>query len=214
MRTRYVLYRYVVLDNYDIIPSNDIVKNIPSAGRGHWLTGHFRQYYSSDDPDVFSTECYNRLGPIHRISGFFGVRGLRFLLSKYSYIGATNYLQQKRIVVQDSKALAHVIKNAYDYPKNNIVRGEMGRGIGHGLLYVEGEDLLYSHVLLMFNDTLNFRGQPQATTQDVEPSFLTNERSSPCSSFYYPRPPSKSGYFLVISTIYSACLSEACRPDG
>lgn len=42
-------------------------------------------------------------------------------------------------MIQDSKALAHVVKNGYDYPKNNIVRGEMGRALGHGLLYVEGE---------------------------------------------------------------------------
>jgi hypothetical protein len=46
--------------------------------------------------------------------------------------------QKKRIVIQDSRALAHLIKNAYDYPKPNVLRGEIGRAIGHGLLYEEG----------------------------------------------------------------------------
>lgn len=50
--------------------------------------------------------------------------------------------QTPRIVVQDPKALSHLVRNAYDYPKTNIIRGEIGRGIGHGLLWAEGSALL------------------------------------------------------------------------
>jgi hypothetical protein len=81
-------------------------------------------------------------------------------------------MQQKRIVVQDSKALAHMVKNGYDYPKNNIVRGEMGRALGHGLLYVEGNHLLYLHIFMMLRRYIVSRGQPQTTTQDAQPGFL------------------------------------------
>lgn len=51
-------------------------------------------------------------------------------------------------MIQDSKALAHLIKNAYDYPKTNMVRGEIGRGVGHGVLWEEGEPLLSMHNII------------------------------------------------------------------
>ena len=65
--------------------------------------------------------------------------------------------QQKRIVIQDSKALAHMVKNGYDYPKNNIVRGELGRTLGHGLLYVEGKYISYLHIYVMLRDDVQGR---------------------------------------------------------
>ncbi|KAF7984103.1 hypothetical protein HWV62_16712 [Athelia sp. TMB] len=113
-----LLLLWALADNYDLLPSSSIYKNIPSAGRGNWLTGHFPEAFSVD-PDIFSVDCFNKYGPIHTISGLFG---------------------KKRIVIQDSKALAHLIKNAYDYPKTNMVRGEIGRGVGHGVLWEEGEN--------------------------------------------------------------------------
>jgi hypothetical protein len=99
--------------------------------------GHFPECFSAD-PDVFPAACFNTLGPIHTISGLFGVPCFMSYSKITLFTVASIPTQKKRIVIQDSRALAHLIKNAYDYPKPDVLRGEIGRGIGHGLLYEEG----------------------------------------------------------------------------
>lgn len=71
-----LLFIYALADNYDLLPSSNIYKNIPSAGRGNWLTGHFPEAFSVD-PDIFSVDCFNKYGPIHTIAGLFGVSTFR-----------------------------------------------------------------------------------------------------------------------------------------
>lgn len=74
-----------------ISSSKNIIKYLPSAGRGNWLTGHFPECFSYD-PDIFSEECYRTLGPIHVIGGLFGVRTLllQLAINIFTHISAAS----------------------------------------------------------------------------------------------------------------------------
>lgn len=53
----------------------------------------------------------------------------------------TGFWGQQRLVVEDPVALNHILlSRAYDYPKPNEVRGTLGRIVGKGLLFAEGDD--------------------------------------------------------------------------
>lgn len=43
-----------------------------------------------------------------------------------------------RLLLADTKALNHILMNAYDYPKPDINRVGLGRILGPGILVVEG----------------------------------------------------------------------------
>jgi hypothetical protein len=67
-----------------------------------------------------------------------------------------------------------MVKNGYDYPKTNIVRGEIGRALGHGLVYVEGNHILYLLISVMLRGASFLGDDHKRQRKMLNPAFSQN----------------------------------------
>ncbi|EPS94814.1 hypothetical protein FOMPIDRAFT_1026052 [Fomitopsis schrenkii] len=111
--TSYVLLK--VLENYF---GRSPLDNIPGPPSGHWMDGSFRQLFSRTGWD-FYTHLNHDYGPVTKIHGMFGAKGL---------------------YVYDPLALASiVVKDQYIYEETPVFLNQSHLMLGDGLLATVGE---------------------------------------------------------------------------
>ena len=91
---------------------------LPGPKRSSWITGNALEMMSERSYEVQK--------------GWIEKHGRTFVLN---YI-----LGGKRLYTTDAQALSHILLNTYDYPRSDEARFLLARLMGHGLLFVEGDE--------------------------------------------------------------------------
>ncbi|KAG7453116.1 cytochrome P450 monooxygenase [Guyanagaster necrorhizus] len=95
------------------------LRRIPSPEGGNLILGNSREVLASQSiPGVVRERWLKQYGPTLSYRGVFPTRHL---------------------LTTDTKAISHVLFNAYDYPKPSVARKLLGDVTGEGLLTVEGD---------------------------------------------------------------------------
>ncbi|KAF9031343.1 cytochrome P450 [Hymenopellis radicata] len=92
------------------------IRSIPGPKASSWLYGNFREIIKADN-SVMHEKWISEYGRTLTYKGF---------------------LCRSRLMTADTKAINHILNNAYDYPKPDITRFGLGRIVGQGILVVEG----------------------------------------------------------------------------
>ncbi|KAK0455182.1 cytochrome P450 [Desarmillaria tabescens] len=92
------------------------LRHVPSPKGGGFILGNLREVLANN-PDGVYERWFQQYGPTLSYRGIFATRNLLTI---------------------DTKAIAHVLFNAYDYPKPSMTRKLLGEVAGEGILTVEG----------------------------------------------------------------------------
>lgn len=94
------------------------LRHLPNPEGGSLILGNFREVLAArNSPDAVHERWLQQCGPTLSYRGIFATRHL---------------------LTTDTKAISHVLFNAYDYPKPDVTRTLLGEVAGEGLLTVEG----------------------------------------------------------------------------
>ncbi|KAH9842389.1 cytochrome P450 [Rhodofomes roseus] len=93
------------------------LRDMPGPRRSSWLYGNLGDM-RSEEPGVMLQRWVDRYGHV-----------VRYKVSMNADV----------VLMQDTKAINHVLTHSHDFPKPEIVRFNLGQILGKGLLVVEGE---------------------------------------------------------------------------
>lgn len=110
----YIVYAVLIYPTYF-----SLLKDVPGPRSDSWLYGNLDAIFAAQ-AGIGHQALVDAYGPVVRYSAILG---------------------DERLVLTDAGALRHIlVTDSYQFPKPTAIRGDLGRILGYGILFAEGDD--------------------------------------------------------------------------